>query len=270
MGHGDALIAASMIDKSSTEIVLICDNTSETIVKYFFPNIHIRSYNLRPIYDLNKSSFFSITCSFFRLYLILKSLNSEDCILFDKHDFRAIFFSYLTKAKYIRNRLKEKNIYLSRLNYITGLNSFNELSPNTYSFPLNAKIAYFPISRVFLKNISFDTYSIISKHLEIHSSSQQIYKHYLDVDETSNFNFNNYSDINELVSIINKSDFLIVCDSLIVHVAYILKKPFWVVFNENINQKWLPPGAEESYILIRNGKISKIGSNVFLNYIQNL
>ena len=265
MGHGDALISASIIDKSSKKFVLICDTSSESIVKFFFPNLDIRSSNFRSIYDVKKSSFSSIISSLIKIFSLLNSLNSEDRIFFDKHDFRSLILSCLTKAKYIRNCFNDENIYLSRLNYITGLNSFDGNYYSNIFIPQKAKIAYFPISRVSSKNILFETYSKIADFLEVYSSSQSVYKHHLDVEYANKFSFNNYLDINELVSIINGSDLLIVCDSLVLHVAQILNKPFWVVFNENVNHKWLPPGAEENYILIRNGKIIKVGANVFLN-----
>jgi len=269
MGHGDALISASIMNKSSNKFVLICDTSTESILKYFFPNLEIRSSNLRCIYDFKKSSFFSILSSFMWVYRLIKALNKEDRIYFDKHDIRAVVFSYLTKAKYIRNSYNEKNIYLDRLNYINGIVSIDNYSSCNCYIPQNAKVAYFPISRIFSKNFTYETYSKLSHFLNIYSSRQIVYKHYLDLECSNKFSFNNYNDINELVSIINESDLLVVCDSLVLHVAYLLNKPFWVVFNNEINHKWLPPGAEENYILIHNDKIIKVGQNVNFYLNQN-
>jgi hypothetical protein len=265
MGHGDALISASIINKSPRKFIFICDRTSESIVKFFFPDLEIRSFNLRPIYDFKKSNIFNIFRSFFWVFWFIKSLNSNDRIFFDKHDIRAVLFSYLTKAKYIKNCFNEENIYFDRLKYITSFSSSFEYFSLNFYIPHMSKIGYFPISRVFSKNINYSIYSRIENFMNVFSSRQLVYKHFLDFEYSNKYNFNNYNDINELVSIINETDLLIVCDSLVLHIAYIMKKPFWVVFNDNINYKWLPPGTEENYILTRNDSIIKVGSNVFFN-----
>jgi ADP-heptose:LPS heptosyltransferase len=57
-----------------------------------------------------------------------------------------------------------------------------------------------------------------------------------------------YSDFQELIALIKNADMIISADSLPVHLAQLIKKPHWILYNKRVNNAWLTPfAAAEHY-----------------------
>lgn len=179
----------------------------------------------------------------FTIKKILKTQNISKVVI--EQNKRIGFFNFLTstKASFI---YKQNGVYDEFRKY---LSSKSNPIPINANFELqNFKVVIFPDSRKKSKCIDIKTLNRIYAILEDKNIS------YI----TATFASNNiqdseadkqnivYSNFSHLIDIIKNANFIISSDSLPVHIAELLKKPHWILYNKQINANWLTPSAQES------------------------
>lgn len=256
-GHGDALISAYYAEKSETKFCMICDSTSKEIIRFFFPDLRIESDIYRPIYDIKKSSLKEIIKASINLIKKISSLCKDDTIYFEKRDIRSFLFRFFTKAK-IKHVSVKDNIYYERAELMgVNMKELNTEDQQTQQLLNINSVLCLPISRIQKKTISKTVLHELKSYFNKKKIKFSVGKFYTDQYDFSGFDSSSifiFRGIDELITHMDSSDLIITCDSLPLHISYLKDYNYRVLFNNYINSRWLPPGGNDKYILIKDGE----------------
>ncbi len=258
-GHGDALISY-MIAKNikNEELVIICNNQTVSLIKYYINREKIISGEFNALYDIRKYGIYNAIKSLFNLISHLKKINKNDNIYFEKNDFRVKFIKLFIKAKIhfpLKSNLclyqKRELLFDTKLNFCYNI-EHNKLELN------NKNIIIFPNSRIKSKEINLDSLLFLYNHFitKLNNVSILYFKYDNIPKQILNEKFiYKFESIDEMNKIIINADIIITADSLPLHVTYFLNKPLIPFYNNKINLEWLPPGVGEHLILYKKNKL---------------
>ncbi len=267
-GHGDALISY-MIAKNikNEELVIICNNQSVNLIKYYINKEKIIQGEFNALYDIRKYGVFNAIKALYNLIVKLKKINKNDNIYFEKNDFRVKFIKLFIKAKIhypIKSNLclyeRREILFNTKLDFSYRLER-DKLELN------NKNIVIFPNSRIVTKEINTDSLFFLYNHFITKLNTVSIF--YFKYDNIPNilqsekfiYRFESIDDMNKIIM---NADIIISADSLPLHVTYFLNKPLIPFYNDKINLEWLPPGVGEYSILYKYNKL------IFSNSLSSL
>ena len=102
---------------------------------------------------------------------------------------------------------------------------------------LNPLVVIFPDARQVKKELSLSCIAEITKQFEERGTEVKLAKWNYDEEGENTLTYNNF---NELIRIIQQSDFIVSADSLPVHLAQALNKPHLIVYNKKMNRFCTP------------------------------
>lgn len=151
---------------------------------------------------------------------------------FVEQEFRLPIFNFFINHYFEPIVRKNKSVYSAYANFAQIEN---------YQFELNIPncniVIIFPDARKKIKEINNNTINkIIQKYQELGYTVKIAKWNY----EVKHSNELTYSNFNELIHLIQKADFVVASDSLPAHLAQVIKKPHFIVYNDAINNFCTP------------------------------
>jgi len=251
--YGDYTIMLNAIKNSTTNksIQLIVSKHLQQLheaLNISIPNnfqIEFKDFNIkRGIFGLFTNKYFFSPQTFKEIASIKNHFkNYENKPIHLEHKKRAYFFHFFTKLK-VSGIYDKGGVYQSFNLFFESNNSFiSEIRQSSLS---KLNVVIFPDSRKISKQIDKNTLNNLCQILSHKNASIVVAKYNsTNFNESNNFNIIpiTYHNFQELVLLIKNSDFVISSDSLPVHIAEILHKPHWILYNKKINSNWLTPSS---------------------------
>jgi ADP-heptose:LPS heptosyltransferase len=158
-----------------------------------------------------------------------------------EHKKRAYILNLFTKFN--ANGVYEKGSVYNCFNSIFESTN-SSVSDSRRTLVTNLNVVIFPDSRKISKQIDSNTLNNLSQILGNKKVCFSIAKYNSSsLNEANNNTTIRYHNFQELVALIKNADFIISSDSLPVHIAEILNKPHWILYNKKINTNWLTPSS---------------------------
>ncbi len=257
-GHGDALISY-MIAKNikDEELVIICNNQSLSLLKYYISNETIISDDFSSLYNIRKEGIFKAIKSWLILMKYLRKINKYDKVYFEKNDIRFKLTKYFVHYNSFAPDHNNNCIYKKR-QMLFGTDLPFKYLINQEELQLdNKKIIIFPGSRIKSKEISTHSIQQLFNILKMYKTNIELY-YFIHDDIPSIYKKQNYTKkfntIVNMIKAIESADIIISADSLPLHVTYFLNKPVIPFYNNRINTEWLPIGVKDFYIINKDNQ----------------
>ncbi|WP_348653121.1 glycosyltransferase family 9 protein [uncultured Sulfurimonas sp.] len=252
---GDNLISLSLLDQlDSKEINILGTKHTKNIANLIENedkfNIQEIFEDIPAFYDIKKQGIISAAKDLYFFIYYIRSNNVKE-LVFEKKDFRSNLVSFFTNAHiYYPNKLFS-NVYENRKNIIETIYK-HKLINNEYELKvIKPKIILInPTTRIKEKNIRKEDLFIILNELnkcnykiyliDIENKYKQFEK---DVDIY--LSSTTLDDVKELILI---SDLYIGADSFLIHLAYYLKRNYFILFYKD-NEYFLPPNVQKDFYL---------------------
>jgi ADP-heptose:LPS heptosyltransferase len=257
-GHGDALISY-MIAKNikNEELVIICNNQSLSLLKYYISGEKIISDEFSSLYNIRKDGILKAIKSWIILVKYLRKISKKDKIYFEKNDFRFIITKYFVHYNSFAPDDQSFCIYKKRQMLFGTDFPFTYLI-NAEQLRLdNKKVIIFPGSRIKAKEISTNSIQQLFNVLKMYKTNIEL--HYFIHDDIPSIYLKQtytkkFDTIENMIKAIESADIIISADSLPLHVTYFLNKPVIPFYNIKVNSDWLPIGVSDFLILNNNNK----------------
>ncbi len=251
---GDNLISLSMLEQIDTKVKVLGTKHTKNVAKLMEVeeklDIEVIFDDIPAFYDMKKQGIVKSIKDFYKFIQYIRD-NNIDEIVFEKKDFRSNLVSIFTSAKLYYPDIIEKNVYQNRKQLIQKVYNHN-ISLNSYTLELNnSKIVVInPLTRVDIKNIKHEHLRYIIDML-----NQNNYKIYLlDIDkkyqefENETYSYLTNTTLDDVKQLIKRSDLYIGGDSFLIHLAYYLKKNYFMIFYRD-NDDFLPPNIEDNFYI---------------------
>lgn len=251
---GDNLISLAFLRQLSDEIHVLGTKHTNNILKLIGSkeNIHIHKVfeDIPAFYDIKKRGLISACRDFYKFIRYVRS-NGIDELVFEKKDFRSTMIAILTKAKVFYPDSFVCNAYKNRRELISEVYK-NDVALNTYKLELHdVKIVVInPLTRLEKRNIKHQHLSFMCKKLKQNGYETYLIdleKKYTQLEEDVTHYLTNTS-LEDVKELILKADLYIGADSFLIHLAYYLKKNFFMIFYRD-NYDFLPPNIENSFYI---------------------
>jgi ADP-heptose:LPS heptosyltransferase len=258
---GDNLISLSLLDQLNEKVKVLGTNNTILVASLMNKNnnldIKVIFDDVPSFYDIKKRGLLKAIVDFSYFIKYIKNNNINEIIL-EKKDFRSLLISYLTEVNISYPAELDSNVYANRRNLIEE--SYNKkIEVSTYPLKIsNAKIIVInPITRVLRKNINHE-------HLEtiIRTLGHSDFKIYLIDIENKYGEFSSKVDkyltdtaLKDVRSLITSCDLYIGGDSFLIHLAFYLKRNFFIIFYLD-NADFLPPNATSDFYIKTHKNLS--------------
>ncbi len=253
---GDNLISLSLLEQLDSKVNILGTKHTLNIARLINIenklNIKIVFEDIPAFYDIKKQGIFKSLIDFYKFINFIKK-NDIDELVFEKEDFRTALIAFFTKIKISTPNIQNSKIYSNRKELIeniyhkkTNLNNYNLQLKNPRIIVIN------PLTRVELKNINKDELHYLLKLLK--SKNYEIYlidieKKYQEFQDNVTHYLTNTT-LSDVKQLIGKCDLYIGGDSFLIHLAYYLKRNYFIFFYRD-NDDFLPPNiAEDFYIKV--------------------
>lgn len=251
---GDNLISLSFLEQIDEKIHILGTNYTKNIAKLMGAknnfDIQLVFDDIPAFYDVKKQGVWAAIKDLYKFVEYIKNNNIQE-IIFEKKDFRGFLISFLCKSKiYEPNNLTLK-IYDNRKELIEKI--YNQsISLNHYTLKIqNPKIIVInPLTRVELKNIKHHHLIYIIEELK--KFDYEIYlidieKKYEEFENIVQY-YLRYTTLDDVKKLIQRCDLYIGGDSFLIHLAYYLKRNYFVIFYRD-NDDFLPPNIELDFYI---------------------
>ena len=247
--YGDFVIALNAITNSneSSKIEIIASKHLQPLFIAISEKINLTDLNIQFIdfgiqssllnFFTNKNFIkFSTILQLFKIKKFLNLNKNSQFVDFIEQNNKLILFQTLLlhNFKYI---LKGNNIYKE---WDEFLNSKNKVNNYIKNLNLGDNILILPDARLKKRNIPETFLSQIVTSLKNDKFKVDIA--FFNKKSTTNFHYTNF---NDLVSLIEASDFVIGCDSLPIHLCALFKKPHFILYPKNGKKNFFTPFALE-------------------------
>jgi ADP-heptose:LPS heptosyltransferase len=251
---GDNLITLSLLKQIHSKIKLLGTQNTANIIRL----LHLESHfelsivfdNIPAFYDIRQRGLIKAIKDLYRFIVFIRK-NKIAELVFEKKDFRSKIIIFLTGVKaYFPDRLSQ-NVYHNRQKLTENIyDQFIDL--NKYRLKLNnpKKILINPTTRVESKNIKNNHLHFIID--ELNNNGYEIY--FIDVDkkysryEKKVHHYLTNTSLQDVKKLILDSDLYIGGDSFLIHLAYYLKRPYFMIFYKN-NDTFIPPNIENDFYM---------------------
>lgn len=262
---GDSLISLSYLNQLDKDIVILGTRHTENIAKLIDVNkkvdVEIVFDDIPAFYDIKKRGIFKAVLDFYRFINYLK-VNKIDSLVFEKNDFRTSILSLLTNIEVYHQDDKNNKIYNYRQKLIENIFQ-KKIDLGTYTLKLKQPkvIVINPLTREEYRNIKHEhlkfMIDILNKnHYEIYLID--IEKKYQNFKNSVQYYLTNTT-LQDVKNLINRCDLYIGGDSFLIHLAYYLKRNYFIFFYRE-NDDFLPPNILEDFYI-------KINESIDLNSV---
>ncbi|WP_067177444.1 glycosyltransferase family 9 protein [Sulfurospirillum sp. UCH001] len=254
LAFGDNLISLSLLEQLDQKINILGTNYTKNISLLMNNpdqfSIKIVFNDIPSFYDMRKKGLIQAIKDMYKFLNYIKENNITEMI-FEKKDFRSILISILTHSKIHYPNSSNRNIYENRKHIIENIYK-KQVTLNRYTLKIrkNKTIVINPLTRMKQKNIEHEhlkyiidvinknNYKIylidIEKKYEIFSSKVQ---HYL-----------TNTTLDDIKNLILECDLYIGGDSFLIHLAYYLKRNYFMILYTN-NDDFSPPNIEDVFYI---------------------
>lgn len=258
---GDNLISLSLLAQLDERIKILGTKQTQSVLRLM--GIEEKFDLLMPFedipafYDIRKRGIFKALKDIIHFRSYVKKHRIQE-LIFEKCDWRVRLLTFglhiNVKSRfyddnvYVNRKLLIENVYRSTLYLNEGKESF---------FPKKIqKVLINPTTRVALKNIQSDHLHFIiallhKNHIEV--TLIDFEQKYTDL-ENQVAHYKAHTTLNDVKNLLLETDLYIGADSFLIHYAYYLHKPFFIVFNQE-NTHFLPPVCShlKNYIMATQG-----------------
>jgi len=259
---GDCLISLSLLKGLDSHVEIIGTENTKRIAELMGDSFNIKVVfrDVPSFYNIRKDGVLSAIRDIliFRRYVI--SHNIEN-LIFEKKDFRLPFLTWGLKVK-VNYVQKKDNVYNDRKNLIEKIFSIKLVLPTLPILLSPNHVLISTASRINKKNITYSQlddliFSLRKQNSKIfirlidYSHNFESFKGVVDAYHTD-------TSLIEVREMIIESDIFIGPDSLLVHLSYYLKKPFFIIYNIE-SPYFMPPRVLDSnnYLISHKCKFFK-------------
>ena len=251
---GDNLISLSMLEQLDDKVKILGTKHTQNVAKLMGIenkfDIKIVFDDIPAFYDIKKQGILKAIKDFFNFIKYIRS-NNITGIVFEKKDFRSSLISLLTKANiYYPNNLN-LNVYENRKELISTVYK-QSINMNSYALKIeNPKMILInPVTRAEVRNIKCNHLKYIIDILK--KNGYEIYlidieKKYIEFERVVDKYLTNTS-LDDVKQLIKKCDLYIGGDSFLIHLAYYLKRNYFMILYRN-NDDFLPPNIESNFYI---------------------
>jgi len=258
---GDNLISLSLLAQMDRPIKILGTKHTQSIIALMGVedkfDLLIPFEDIPAFYDVRKRGIFKAIKEIIVFRAYVKKYRIQE-LIFEKYDWRVCLLTFGLYVN-VKSQFYSDNVYVNRKLLIEDayglkicLNDGNEPF-----FPQKIqKVLINPTTRVSLKNIQSDHLCFIiallqKNHIEVTLIDfEQNYS----VLENGVAHYRIHTTLNDVKNMLLETDLYIGADSFLIHYAYYLQKPFFIVFNQE-NKHFLPPVCThlDNYLIATQG-----------------
>jgi ADP-heptose:LPS heptosyltransferase len=250
---GDVLISLSLLAKIDKKITILGTQHTKNIIDLIGLNnqfhLVILFDNIPAFYDVKNQG---IIKAIKDLYIFIRYIRQHKIkeLVLEKKDFRSNIIKFFTNTKLYFPNSTDK-VYIGRKNVINNLYNAN-IDLNSYQLNIsNPKtIIINPLTRESYRNIKNNHLQYILDEL-----SKYNYEIYLLDTENKYSKFQNKvnhyltnTTLEDVKNLLNKCDLYIGGDSFLIHLAYYLKRNYFMIFYRD-NDDFMPPNIEDNFYI---------------------
>jgi len=251
---GDNLISLSFLEQLDGKVNILGTNHTKNISTLMNSqdkfNIEIIFDDIPAFYDIRKKGILEALKDFVVFIKYIKHHNIKE-LVFEKNDIRSRLTSLLTNTKIHSIKNASNLVYENRRQLIEKVYS-QKISSNSYKLKVkNPKIIVInPLTRVEVRNIKHSHLKYIIS--ELNSNNYEIYlidiekKYQIFENEVQHYLTN--TTLEDVKQLIIQSDLYIGGDSFLIHLAYYLKKNYFMVLYRD-NDDFFPPNIENDFYI---------------------
>jgi len=251
---GDNLISLSLLKQLDKKVKILGTKHTKNIIELIGANdkfdLEIVFDDIPAFYDIAKQGILQSIKDFFTFIKYIKKNNIQE-IVFEKKDFRSSLVSLFTNIKiYYPNNLNLK-VYNNRQELISTVYR-QSLDMKSYLLTIDKPkiIVINPLTRVELRNIKHNHLKHIIDTLK--SSGYEIYlidieNRYIEFESKVQHYLTNTT-LDDVRQLIEKCDLYIGGDSFLIHLAYYLKRNYFILFYRD-NDNFLPPNVYDDFYI---------------------
>lgn len=254
---GDNLISLSFLEQLDDKVNIVGTKHTKNIAKLMNLedkfNVKVVFDDIPAFYDINKQGIFKALID---LNKFIKYIRNNDIkeIVFEKKDFRSAIVSFLTNIKVHTMDDSNPKVYEHRKENIEKAYK-EKIVLNRYLLKIYTSkvIVINPLTRVEFKNIKHNHLKFLID--ELNKSDYEVYlidieKKYQEFENEVQYYLTNTT-LNDVKNLILKSDLYIGADSFLVHLAYYLKRNYFVIFYRD-NYDFFPPNISNDFYINAN------------------
>lgn len=258
---GDNLISLSLLAQLDERIKILGTKQTQSIITLM--GVEDKFDLLMPFddipafYDIRKRGIFKALKDIIHFRSYVKKHRIQE-LMFEKCDWRVRLLTFGLHVN-VKSRFYDDNVYINRKLLIEdGYRSTIDLNEGKESFfpQTIQKVLINPTTRVSSKNIqSAHLHFIIAllhkSHIEV--TLIDFEQNHRDL-EKKVAHYRTHTTLNDVKGMLLETDLYIGADSFLIHYAYYLHKPFFIVFNQE-NTHFLPPVCThvENYLMATQG-----------------
>lgn len=259
---GDNLISLSLLYQMDGHVQIIGTKHTQSIITLMGVedkfDLLVPFEDIPAFYDIRKQGIFKAIKDIIIFRSYVKKHNIKE-LIFEKYDWRAKFLTFAIACYIAKNTTKQ--VYINRKNlfdfcYEGNFKLKNSLKPSKKI----QKILINPIAREQKRSISKEHLKIIFEVLKSCNIQIILLDYSGDYHEFKNLvnKYWSHTRLNEAKNIMQDCDFFIGTDSFLIHLAYYLEKPFFIIFNFEYFD-FLPPNCEvlNNYVITSNCRCFK-------------
>jgi ADP-heptose:LPS heptosyltransferase len=254
---GDNLISISLLEQLDEKINILGTKHTKNIVKLMNLedkfNIKVIFNDIPAFYDIRKQGVFKALKDFSKFVKYIRN-NDISEIAFEKKDFRSIMVSFLTNVKVHPTDNTNPKVYENRKENIEKVYK-KKIVLNKYLLKIYTSkvIVINPLTRVEFRNIKHNHLKYIID--ELNKNDYEVYlidieKKYQEFESEVQYYLTNTT-LNDVKKLILKSDLYIGADSFLIHLAYYLKRNYFMIFYRD-NDDFLPSNISNDFYLKAN------------------
>jgi ADP-heptose:LPS heptosyltransferase len=258
---GDNLISLSLLAQLDKRIKILGTKQTKSIITLMGVedkfDLLMPFEDIPAFYDIRKRGIFKAIKDIIHFRSYVRKYRIQE-LVFEKCDWRVRLLTFGLQVN-VQSRFYDDNVYVNRKLLIEDVyHSTIYLSEGAESsFPKKIqKVLINPTTRVSSKNIQSDHLRFIiaflhKNHIEV--TLIDFEQNYTDL-ENKVTHYKAHTTLNDVKSILLETDLYIGADSFLIHYAYYLHKPFFIVFNQE-NTHFLPPVCThlENYLMATQG-----------------
>ena len=247
LAFGDNLISLSLLQRLDADVYILGTKHTKDIAQLL--NIQNDKFHIKVVfedipafYDIKRQGILQAIKDLARFIMFVKDNKIKE-LVFEKKDFRAYVICFFTQATPYFSVSSTSNVYERRKELIEKVYG-KEVTLSVYKFKiLNPKIILInPLTRSEARNIKKEHLKNILEFLNLYE--YEIYlidieKRYEDLKMNVKYYLTDTT-LQDIRSLLLKSDFYIGGDSFLIHLAYYLKRNYFMIFYRD-NDDFLPP-----------------------------
>ena len=258
---GDNLISLSLLAQLDERIKILGTKQTQNILRLMGAedkfDLLMPFEDIPAFYDIRKRGIFKAIKEIIHFRSYVRKYRIQE-LVFEKYDWRVRLLTFGLQVN-VQSRFYDDNVYVNRKLLIENVyHATIYLSEGTESsFPKKIqKVLINPTTRVYSKNIQSDHLRFIiallhKNHIEV--TLIDFAQNHADL-ENKVAHYKAHTTLNDVKSMLLETDLYIGADSFLIHYAYYLNKPFFIVFNQE-NIHFLPPVCThlENYLMATQG-----------------